>query len=122
MVQLALKRKESRLLWEVLVRGIQATDAAARKTPSTDHDAYLKLRGKVLRAWKAGIIVGGIRPKKRIHDILPGALLKETEFARLRKADRRAKAKAKRGIAVPNHVGGAPESARRKRARPVTSP
>src|SRR5688572_23398631 len=101
MVQLALKKKESRLLWEILVRGIIATDQANRRTPSPDQDAYRSLRSKVLRAWKSGVIVGGVRPKRRIHDILPGYLLKETELAVLQKADKRAKAKAKRVVAAP---------------------
>ena len=102
MVQLALKKKESRLLWEVLIRGIVATDQANKRTPSSDHDAYRSLRSKVLRAWKSGVIVGGVRPKRRIHDMLPEYLRNETELAVLEKADRRAKAKAKRQIRVPS--------------------
>jgi hypothetical protein len=102
MVQLALKKKESRLLWEILVRGIVATDQANRRKPSPDQDAYRHLRSKVLRAWKSGVIVGGVRPKRRIHDILPDHLLKESELAVLEKAHRRAKAKAKRVVAAPS--------------------
>ena len=101
MVQLALKKKESRLLWEILVRGIVATDQANRKTASPDPDAYRHLRSKVLRAWKSGFIVGGVRPKRRIHDILPEYLLKESELMLLEKAGKRARAKAKRQIAAP---------------------
>jgi hypothetical protein len=102
MVQLALKKKESRLLWEILIRGIVATDRANRQTPAPDQEAYRSLKSKVLRAAKSGLIVGAVRPKKRIRDMLPNYLLKETDLALLKKADKRAKAKAKRGITVPN--------------------
>jgi hypothetical protein len=103
MVQVALKKKESRLLWEILIRGIQATDEAVKKAPSSD-DAYRKLRGKVLGAWRSGMIVGGLRPKRRIYEIVPNDLLKDTELALLKKATKRARAKAKREIAVPHQA------------------
>ena len=101
MVHIALKKRESRLLWEVLIRGIVATDQAHRKTSPPDDDAYRRLRSKVLRAWKSGVIVGGVRPKRHIRDMLPDYLLNEAELASLKKANKRARAKAKREIAVP---------------------
>ena len=101
MPQLALGKRESRLLWQVLARGIQATDDALKDSEAPDRDVYWKLRGRVLAAWKSGIIVGGVRPKRRIDEILPNSLLKETKLGLLKKADKRARTKAKRAITVP---------------------
>jgi len=115
MALLALKKKESRLLWELLIRGMAATDRAASRTPATDRNDYLKLRGKVLGAWKSGMIVGGVRPKRRIYDMLPDSLLREANMPLLKKANKRARVKAKRVISVPTHTG----RGRRKTNRPV---
>ena len=101
MALLALKKKESRLLWELLIKGMAATDRAADRLPAADRNDYVKLRGKVLAAWKSGMIVGGVRPKRRIHDMLPDSMLKEADMPLLKKAHQRARGKAKRAISVP---------------------
>ena len=101
MRQLALKKRESRLLWQVLMRGIVVTDRRNRKAAATEQDDYKKLRGKLIGAWRAGLIVGGVRPKHKIYDIMPAQLLQETELAELKKLARETKAKASREIVVP---------------------
>ena len=101
MRQLVLKKKESRLLWQVLMRGIVVTDRMNKKAVATTQDDYKKLRGKLLGAWKTGLLVGGVRPKHKIHDIMPHQILRETELAELKKLSRETKAKANREIVVP---------------------
>jgi hypothetical protein len=102
MRSLSLKRKESRLLWQVLLQGIVVVDRKIRHASPAEQDDYKKLRDKLMTAWKAGLLVGGVRPKRRIYDIMPDSLLQETELAELRKETRKAKAKAKRVISVPH--------------------
>ena len=101
MRQLVLKKKESRLLWQVLMRGIVITYRMNKKASATEQDDYKKLRGKLLAAWRTGLLVGGVRPKHKIYDIMPNQILQETELAELQKLSRETKAKASREIVVP---------------------
>jgi len=101
MRQLALKKKESRLLWQILMRGIVATDRINKETIATEQNDYQKLRQKLIDAWRSGIIVGGVRPKHKIYDIMPDQILQETELAELKKVSRQSKVKANREIVVP---------------------
>jgi hypothetical protein len=101
MRQLALKKKESRLLWQILMRGIVATDRMNEKAGATDQDGYKKLRQKLIDAWRSGIIVGGVRPKNKIYDIMPDYILQETELAELKKLSMQKKVKSNRNIVVP---------------------
>ena len=101
MRQLALKKKESRLLWQVLMRGIVVTDRMNKKAVAAEQGDYKKLRGKLIGAWRTGLLVGGVRPKHKIYDIMPNQILQETEIAELKKLSRETKAKASREIAVP---------------------
>ena len=113
MRQLSLKKKESRLLWQILMRGILVTDRMNRKAPGADHEAYTQLRPRIIAAWKSGLILGGIRPKSKIHDIMPRQLLQQTELATLKKLSRKDRVRAKRNIIVPrkrNAVGGEEET------------
>jgi hypothetical protein len=102
MRSLSLKRKESRLVWQVLLQGIVVVDRQIKRASPAEQDDYKKLREKLMIAWKAGLLVGGVRPKRRIYDIMPDTLLQETELAELRKETRKATAKAKREISVPH--------------------
>jgi hypothetical protein len=102
MHSLSLKRKESRLVWQVLLQGILVIDRKIKRASPAEQDDYKKLREKLMSAWKAGLLVGGVKPKRRIYDIMPDSLLQETELAELRKETRKAKAKAKREISVPH--------------------
>jgi hypothetical protein len=101
MRQLALKKKESRLLWQILMRGIVATDRINKKAVATELEDYQKLRQKLIDAWRSGIIVSGVRPKHKIYDIMPDQILQETELAELKKLSRQYKGKTNREIVVP---------------------
>lgn len=103
MRQLTLKKKESRQVWQLLLRGIVATDKMAAKATSEEREAYLEVREKVLGAWKAGIVLGGVRPKKEIDRLLPPQLRQGMELKKLRKSSRRDLAAARDAIAVPRH-------------------
>jgi hypothetical protein len=107
MRSLSLKRKESRILWQVLMQGIVVVDRKIKRASADEQDDYNKLREKLLVAWRSGILVGGVKPKRRIADIMPESLLQETELGDLRKETRKAKAKAKREISVPRKVPAA---------------
>ena len=107
MRQLALRKKESRLLWQVLMRGILVTDRMNRKAAATDQDDYRKLRAELIGAWRSGIIVGGVRPKHKIYEIMPHQILQETELAELKKLSTRKRGKAKRNIVVPRKKSAA---------------
>jgi hypothetical protein len=102
MRSLSLKRKESRIAWQVLLEGVVALDRKMKRASQDEQDDYQKLRSKLLVAWRSGVLVGGVRPKRKISDIMPASLLQETELANLRKETRQAKAKAKREISVPH--------------------
>jgi hypothetical protein len=107
MRSLSLKRKESRILWQVLMQGIVVVDRKIKRASAAEQDDYNKLREKLLVAWRSGILVGGVKPKRRISDIMPESLLQETELGDLRKETRKAKAKAKREISVPRKTPAA---------------
>ena len=98
---LSLKRKESRLVWQMLMQGIVSVDRKITRASAAEQDDYKRLREKLMIAWKAGLLVGGVRPKRRIYDIMPDSLQQETKLVELRKETRKAKAKAKREISVP---------------------
>jgi hypothetical protein len=102
MRSLALKRKESRILWQVLMQGILVVDRKMKNVPAAEQEEYQKLREKLLLAWKSGLLVGGVRPKRKIYDIMPEPLLHAPQLADLQKEWRKAKAKAKREISVPH--------------------
>lgn len=101
MRQLSLKKKESRLVWQILLRGILITDRLTTSATTAEQDAYRELRPRIIRAWKSGLVLGGVRPKSKIHDIMPKRLLQDVELATLKKLSRKDRVKAKRNIAVP---------------------
>ena len=101
MRQLSLKKKESRLLWQILMRGIIVTDRVIQRATVPEQDAYKELRPRIIAAWKSGLILGGVRPKSKIYDIMPKQILQDTQLAALRKLSRRGGVKAKRNIVVP---------------------
>ena len=98
---MSLKKKESRLVWQVLMRGILITDRMIKGATAAEQDAYRVLRPRIIRAWKSGLILGGVRPKSKIYDIMPKRLLQDIELAALKKISRRDAVKAKRHIVVP---------------------
>jgi hypothetical protein len=102
MRQLQLKKKESRIAWQILGRGIVALDASKKRASGTEQDEYKEVRSKLISAWKAGVIIGGVRPKHKIRDIMPSQILNETELVALKRETKQARAKAKRIIAVPH--------------------
>ena len=110
MRQLTLKKKESRQVWQLLLRGIVATDKIAGKGTTAERDAYVELREKILRSWKAGIVLGGVRPKREIYKLMPRQLLQATELKKLKKSSRRDLASSRKAIAVPRNTNspGAP--------------
>jgi len=114
MRQLTLKKKESRQVWQLLLRGIVATDKMAAKATSEEREAYLEVREKILSSWKAGIVLGGVRPKKEIYTLMPPQLLQGMELKKLRKSSRRELATSRETIAVPRHTNssGAPTRSR----------
>ena len=101
MRQLSLKKKESRLVWQILLRGILIADRMTKNTTTAEQDAYRELRPRIIRAWKSGLVLGGVRPKSKIYDIMPKRLLQDVELAALKKLSRRDGAKRKRNIVVP---------------------
>ena len=101
MRQLSLKKKESRLVWQILMRGILITDRMTKSATTAEQDAYRELRPRIVRAWKSGLILGGVRPKSKIYGIMPRRLLQDIELATLKKLSRKDGAKAKRNIVVP---------------------
>lgn len=105
MRQLALKKKESRLLWRVLVRGLVATDRVRETLSEDDREAYQQLRQKVITAWKAGIVMGGVRPKKEIASIMPNQMLMEAGLPALKKSLKKVNGKTKNHLAVPHRKG-----------------
>jgi hypothetical protein len=102
MRQLQLKKKESRNAWQILGRGIVALDAVNKRASRTVKDDYQDVRRKLISAWRAGVIIGGVRPKHKIHDIMPSQILDETDVVELRRETKHVRAKAKRIIAVPH--------------------
>lgn len=104
MRQLTLKKKESRQVWQLLLRGIVATDKMVAKATTEERQAYLAIREKILGSWKAGIVLGGVRPKKEIHTLMPPPLLHEMELKKLRSSSRRDLATSREEIAVPRHT------------------
>ena len=100
MRHLALKKKESRLVWEVLLRGVVATDRM-KKRGAEEEAAYQKLRSRLIAAWRGGIILGGIRPKKTIDKVMPPELMRETELAVFKKASKRDRAAVSQKITAP---------------------
>ena len=98
---LSLKKKESRIVWQVLMQGIVAVDRKNRRAPTPEQDEYKEVRSKLIRAWRSGLLVGGLRPKRSIRDILPESIRQETDLADLDKHTRKARAKAKREITTP---------------------
>ncbi len=98
---LALKKKESRLLWQILMRGIVVTDRMIKKAIAAEQADYKRLREKLIAAWRSGIIVGGVRPKHKIHDIMPSQIVQETELAELKTLSRKKRTKSNRKIVVP---------------------
>ena len=123
MRQLQLKKKESRIAWQIIGRGIVASDALSKQTDATTED-YKEVRDKIIAAWRAGVIIGGIRPKHKIRTIMPSQILQQTALGDLKREAKQTKAKAKRNITVPHkRQSSLPESERRKRpSRPVTVP
>ena len=103
MRQLTLKKKESRQVWQLLLRGIVATDKMAAKATNEEREAYLEVREKILGAWKAGIVLGGVRPKKEIYRLMPAQLQHGMELKKLKKSSRRELATSRDTIAVPRH-------------------
>ena len=104
MRQLTLKKKESRQVWQLLLRGVVATDKMVAKATTEERQAYLAIREKILSSWKAGIVLGGVRPKKEIYTLMPPPLLHEMELKTLRKSSRRDQATSREEIAVPRHT------------------
>jgi hypothetical protein len=102
MRQLVLKKKESHLAWEILVRGLVATDRLSRKMSQDERHAYEHLRQKLVAAWRGGIIVGGVRPKKDIVNIMPRQMLLDTGLPAFRKSVNKARAEAKGHLVVPH--------------------
>ena len=102
MRSLSLKRKESRIVWRVLMQGIVAVDRKIKSASADEQDDYKKVREQLIGAWRSGLLVGGVKPKRKIYDIMPESLLQETKLAELRKESRKARAKAKREISVPH--------------------
>ena len=98
---LSLKKKESRIAWQVLMQGIVAMDRKTRGTPGDEQDEYKQVRSKLIGAWRAGLLVGGLRPKRLVRDVIPERIRQETDLADLRKHNRKARAKAKREITTP---------------------
>ena len=107
MRSLSLKRKESRVVWQVLLQGIVVVDRKIKRASAAEQDDYQKLRAKLMGAWRAGLLVGPVKPKRKIYAIMPEPLLQETELGDLRKETRKAKAKAKREISVPRKATAA---------------
>jgi hypothetical protein len=103
MRQLTLKKKESRHVWQLLLRGILATDKIASKATTEEREAYLELRDKILSSWKAGIVLGGVRPKKEIYKLMPTHLLQAAELKKLKKSSRRDLASSRKAIEVPRN-------------------
>ena len=103
MSPVVLKKKESRLLWQVLIRGIVVTDRMTKRKRAEAQDDYSALRRKVITAWKSGILVGGIRPKSRARDIMPTYLLQETELTDLARVTKKHSRSAQKRIAVPRN-------------------
>ena len=101
MRQLTLKKKESRQVWQLLLRGIVATDKIAGKADAGEREAYLELREKILSSWKAGIVLGGVRPKKEIYNLMPPQLLRAAELKKLKESSRRDRAASRKAIVVP---------------------
>ena len=112
MRQLTLKKKESRQVWQLLLRVIVATDRMAAKATSEEREAYLAVREKILGSWKAGIVLGGVRPKKEIYRLMPPQLLQGAELQKLRKSSRRELATSRKTIAVPRHTNSSDEPER----------
>jgi len=104
MRQLTLKKKESRQVWQLLLRGIVATDKIAGKATAEEREAYLELRDKILTSWKAGIVLGGVRPKKEIYKLMPTQLRQAAELKKLKKSSRRDRASSRRAIEVPRNT------------------
>ena len=102
MRSLSLKRKESRIVWKVLMQGIVAVDRKIKNASADEQDEYKKVRDQLIAAWRSGLLVGGVKPKRKIYDIMPESLLQETKLAELRKETRKAEKKAKREISVPH--------------------
>lgn len=98
---LPLKKKESRILWQVLLQGIVAVDRKMKSTSQDERDEYAKVRSKLIGAWRSGLLVGAVKPKRKIYEIMPEPILHETALADLRKKSRKASARAKREISVP---------------------
>src|SRR5688572_15355542 len=92
---LSLKRKESRLVWQIVMQGIVAMDRQMKRASEAEQDDYQKVRADLIGAWKSGLLVGGVRPKRKIYDIMPEPILQETKLADLKKESRKARAKAK---------------------------
>jgi hypothetical protein len=101
---LTLKKKESRQVWQLLLRGIVATDKMAAKATSEEREAYLAVRERILSSWKAGIVLGGVRPKKEIYTLMPPQLRQAMELKKLKKSSRRDLAASRQAIAVPRHT------------------
>ena len=99
---LSLKKKESRVAWQVILQGLVAVDRMMKKAPEAERSDYKNVRDQLLRAWKSGVLIGGLRPKHRIYDILPDSIMGEMQLAGLKKQSRKVQAKAKRDITVPN--------------------
>jgi hypothetical protein len=99
---LSLKRKESRSVWQILLQGIVTMDRKMKGASEADRDEYKKIRNTLIGAWKSGVLVGGVKPKRKIYDIMPEPILQEAKLADLKKESRKARAKAKREITVPN--------------------
>ena len=57
--------------------------AAATELPGQEREAYLELRDKILTSWKAGIVLGGVRPKKEIYKLMPTQLRQAAELKKL---------------------------------------
>ena len=106
MSPVVLKKKESRLLWQLVIRGIVVTDRMNKRGGVETPDDYAAVRQKVIAAWKAGIIVGGIRPKSHVRDIMPQYILQETELAVLNKATKKHRRRSRKHIEVPHTNNG----------------
>ena len=99
---LSLKRKESRTVWQILLQGIVVMDRKMKGASEADRDEYTKVRNNLIAAWKSGLLVGGVKPKRRIYDLMPASILQEAELGDLKKASRKARKKVKREISVPH--------------------
>ena len=117
MRQLTLKKKESRQVWQLLLRGIVVTDKMAAQATSEEREAYLAVRDKILSSWKAGIVLGGVRPKKEIYTLMPPQLLQAMELTKLRKSSRRDLATSRQAIAVPRRTNSSGLQRDRGRSR-----